>query len=118
MVVSESPGKFNGGSLPRPRIYTNIIYNSDRADTPLPVLDPLMSWAEEAHAHWPMGALSFHRNRLQGRSPSPPPAPIASKRRRRCVGLVDDDEESKVGMKWLVKKLSFDLVENEKEQAG
>ncbi|XP_071701218.1 uncharacterized protein [Rutidosis leptorrhynchoides] len=169
MVVSLGPGKFYGSSLPRPRIYTDIKYNSDRVDPPVPVLDPLMSWAEEAH--WSMGGLSFHRHRLQGRiegnveklrnqiektikqnetlspklkkfvsklksksvvklgkrakaidrSPSPPPAPIASKRRRRYVGLVDEDdeidEETDAARKWPVRKLSdeFELVANERK---
>ncbi|KAK1412382.1 hypothetical protein QVD17_33590 [Tagetes erecta] len=65
MVVALGPGKFYGSSLPRPRIYTDIKFNSERVDPPVPVLDPLMSWAEEAH--WSMGGLSFQRHRLQGR---------------------------------------------------
>ncbi|XP_071741439.1 uncharacterized protein [Rutidosis leptorrhynchoides] len=171
MVVSLGPGKFYGSSLPRPRFYTDIKYNSNRVDPPVPVLDPLMSWAEEAH--WSMGGLSFHRHRLQGRiegnvdklrnqieksikqketlspktknkklvsklnmksaerlgkrtravdhSPSAPPAPIAIKRKRRYVGLVDEDdesnEESVVLRKWPVRKLSdeFDLVATDRK---
>ncbi|KAH7861758.1 hypothetical protein Vadar_030431 [Vaccinium darrowii] len=65
MVVPLGPGKFYGSSLPRPRIYTDIKFNSDRVDPPTPVSDPLMSWAREAH--WSMGGLSFKRFRLQGR---------------------------------------------------
>ncbi|KAI3780651.1 hypothetical protein L2E82_10636 [Cichorium intybus] len=65
MVVSLGPGKFYGSSLPRPRIYTDVKYNSYRVDPPVPVTDPFMSWAEEAH--WSMGGLNFKRHRLQGR---------------------------------------------------
>ncbi|KAK8617390.1 hypothetical protein V6N13_080306 [Hibiscus sabdariffa] len=123
MVVSLGPGKFYGSSLPRPRIYTDTKFNPERIDPPVPVLDPLLSWADEAH--WSMGGLSFKRLRLQGRiegnvkrlkaqrekllndtherSPkskrnavdddvSPPPAPVAVK--RRFLDLNDDDVES------------------------
>ncbi|KAI3736141.1 hypothetical protein L6452_15675 [Arctium lappa] len=173
MVVALGPGKFYGSSLPRPRIYTDIKYNTDRVDPPVSVLDPLMSWAEEAH--WSMGGLSFQRHRLQGRiegsveklrnqieksikkkeslspkpskkqsvlkslensgkskskkkeidldrsrSPSPPPAPLANKRKRRYVGLVDEDEEGEettAARKWPVRKLSdeFERVANIKK---
>ncbi|KAL8249062.1 hypothetical protein R6Q59_005930 [Mikania micrantha] len=172
MVVALGPGKFYGSSLPRPRIYTDVKFNSDRVDPPVSVLDPLMSWAEEAH--WSMGGLSFKRHRLQGRiegnverlrnqieksskekqslspklpkkklvsksiddsgkkkkasdlsmreSPSPPQAPLANKRKRRYLGLVDEDDEvvgnlSPAGRKWPVRKLSdeFDLVANMKK---
>ncbi|KAJ9170951.1 hypothetical protein P3X46_019010 [Hevea brasiliensis] len=65
MVVSLGPGKFYGSSLPRPRIYTDVKLNPHRVDPPVPVMDPLLSWAEEAH--WSMGGLSFKRLRLQGR---------------------------------------------------
>ncbi|KAL7590424.1 hypothetical protein Lser_V15G40500 [Lactuca serriola] len=65
MVVALGPGKFYGSGLPRPRIYTDIKYNSYRVDPPVSVTDPLMSWAEEAH--WSMGSLNFNRHRLQGR---------------------------------------------------
>ncbi|CAI9783679.1 unnamed protein product [Fraxinus pennsylvanica] len=95
MVVALGPGKFYGSSLPRPRFYTDVKLNDERVDPPPSVMDPLMSWADEAH--WSMGGLSFKRYRLQGRiegnpSPSPPPAPVANKRRR-VVGLVDEEEE-------------------------
>lgn len=126
MVVALGPGKFYGSSLPRPRFYTDVKLNDERVDPPPSVMDPLMSWADEAH--WSMGGLSFKRYRLQGRiegnvnklraqrekmfnkshnsavshsekskngrtpSPSPPPAPMANKRRR-VVGLVDEEEE-------------------------
>lgn len=183
MVVALGPGKFYGSSLPRPRIYTDIKYNFYRVDPPVPVTDPFMSWAEEAH--WSMGGLSFHRHRLQGRiegnveklrnqidksvkkkeseseselelvssklskkkfvsksmeksgkkkkeidrsrSPSPPPAPLVNKRKRRYVGLVDEDEAEEemrsgksVVKKWPVRKLSdeFDLVANAKKSGG
>ncbi|KAK8613340.1 hypothetical protein V6N13_101105 [Hibiscus sabdariffa] len=121
MVVPLGPGKFYGSSLPRPRIYTDTKFNSERIDPPVSVLDPLLSWADEAH--WSMGGLSFKRLRLQGRiegnvkrlkaqrekllndtperSPksrrdaadddvSPPPAPVAVK--RRFLDLNDDDD--------------------------
>ncbi|KAI3515446.1 hypothetical protein L1887_14342 [Cichorium endivia] len=65
MVVALGPGKFYGRGLPRPRYYTDVKYNSYRVDPPVPVTDPFMSWAEEAH--WSMGGLNFKRNRLQGR---------------------------------------------------
>lgn len=132
MVVSLGPGKFYGSSLPRPRYYTDAKLNSDRVDPPTPVLEPLLSWANEAH--WSMGGLSFKRLRLQGRiegnvkklrsnrskidrkkkqtdskespqrtlvkslddSPSPPPAPVATKRKR-YVGLIGDGEEKEEG---------------------
>lgn len=60
-----SPAKFYGSSLPRPRIYTDVKFSEERVDPPVPVLDPLLSWANEAH--WSMGGLSFKRLRLQGR---------------------------------------------------
>ncbi|GLT35176.1 hypothetical protein SLA2020_096500 [Shorea laevis] len=65
MVVPLGPGKFYGGSLPRPRFYSDTKFNPDRVDPPLPVMEPLLSWANEAH--WSMGGLSFKRLRLQGR---------------------------------------------------
>ncbi|KAL2496869.1 uncharacterized protein Fot_40626 [Forsythia ovata] len=120
MVVALGPGKFYGSSLPRPQFYTDVKLNDERVDPPAPVMDPLISWAQEAH--WSMGGLSFQRHRLQGRiegnvkklraqheespkesqkhnpvknsavSPSPPPAPVANKRGR-VLGLVDEEEE-------------------------
>ncbi|KAK9104811.1 hypothetical protein Scep_021655 [Stephania cephalantha] len=69
MVVAVAPGKFYGSSLPRPRFYDNsasdLHLNDERIDPPLPVTDPLLSWANEAH--WSMGGLSFNRHRLQGK---------------------------------------------------
>ncbi|KAJ4823103.1 hypothetical protein Tsubulata_017602 [Turnera subulata] len=67
MVVSLGPGKFYGSSLPRPRIYTDVKFNDggERVDPPVPVMDALLSWANEAH--WSMGGLSFQRLRFQGR---------------------------------------------------
>ncbi|KAK3446065.1 uncharacterized protein LOC104440761 [Eucalyptus grandis] len=62
MVVPLGPGKFYGSSLPRPRFHKD---GADRVCPPVPVLDPLLSWANEAH--WSMGGLSFQRLRLQGR---------------------------------------------------
>lgn len=64
MVIPLKPGKFYGGSLPRPRFLSGKL-DEERVDPPLPILDPLLSWANEAH--WSMGGLSFQRHRLQGR---------------------------------------------------
>lgn len=157
MVVPLGPGKFYGSSLPRPRYYTDVKLNDERVDPPTPVLDPLLSWANEAH--WSMGGLSFNRLRLQGRiegnvhklraelekvakknlkakkldsapkrsdpdadrqlkkakSVSPPPAPIATKRRRLMVLFEDEDdvgvEKEEIGVvkRRLVKKLGDDF---------
>ncbi|KAF8094339.1 hypothetical protein N665_0365s0025 [Sinapis alba] len=59
------PVEFYGNGLPRPRFFDNPQFNSHRVDPPLSVLDPLLSWAREAH--WSMGGLNFTRLRLQGR---------------------------------------------------
>ncbi|KAA0031571.1 uncharacterized protein E5676_scaffold13G003380 [Cucumis melo var. makuwa] len=161
MVVPLGPGKFYGSSLPRPRYYTDVKLNDERVDPPTPVLDPLLSWANEAH--WSMGGLSFNRLRLQGRiegnvhklrverekvakkklkaekldsapkrsdpdagadahrqlkkarSVTPPPAPVATKRRRLMVLFEDEDdvgmdkEEIGVVKRRLVKKLGDDF---------
>ncbi|XP_019169631.1 PREDICTED: uncharacterized protein LOC109165359 [Ipomoea nil] len=140
MVVALGPGKFYGKSLPRPRIYTDVKFNEERVDPPVPVFDPLMSWAEEAH--WSMGGLSFKRHRLQGRiegniskiraehekqvkklkknspskssspvfyTPSPPPAPIAVKRKRRLIDEEEGDEAPRGSKMWPVRKLGDDF---------
>ncbi|KAL9241010.1 hypothetical protein vseg_015170 [Gypsophila vaccaria] len=65
MVLSLRPSKFYGSSLPRPRIYTDVKFSDERVDPPTPVLEPLLSWANDAH--WSMGGLSFNRLRLQGK---------------------------------------------------
>ncbi|WCJ30759.1 hypothetical protein M5689_012299 [Euphorbia peplus] len=65
MVYSLGPGKFYGSSLPRPRIYTDVKFNSERVDPPVSVMDPFYSWAEDAH--WSMGGLNFKRLRFQGK---------------------------------------------------
>ncbi|OIT40261.1 PREDICTED: uncharacterized protein LOC109237009 [Nicotiana attenuata] len=62
MVEALGPAKFYGSNLPRPRFYKP---NEERVDPPVSVIDPLMSWAEEAH--WSMGGVNFMRHRLQGR---------------------------------------------------
>lgn len=133
MVVPLGPGKFYGSSLPRPRIYTDTVFNSERVDPPLPVTDPLLSWANEAH--WSMGGLSFKRLRLQGRiegsvtklrkereklfksqadhtktassSVPSPPAPVAVKRRRFLADLSDDDEEEQEEEVAVKEKVSY-----------
>ncbi|OAY68398.1 uncharacterized protein LOC109727021 [Ananas comosus] len=65
MVVALGPGRFYGSGLPRPRFYSDVKLGGARVDPPRPVMDPLLSWAHEAH--WSMGGLSFVRRRLQGR---------------------------------------------------
>lgn len=150
MVVPLGPGKFYGNSLPRPRLYTDVKFNSDRVDPPVPVMDPFLSWANEAH--WSMGGLSFKRLRLQGRIEgnveklraerekslkkrnkdaianqfgdlesddefevkgkrnadvafdSPPPAPIATKRRRYMAAIEEEDEENEQSVGESVEK--------------
>ncbi|KAI3780654.1 hypothetical protein L2E82_10639 [Cichorium intybus] len=76
MVVALGPGKFYGRGLPRPRFYTDVKYNSYRVDPPVPVTDPFMAWAEEAH--WSMGGLNFKRNHTK-KSPA------------RCSGGVESE---------------------------
>ncbi|KAL4279235.1 hypothetical protein GQ457_03G006560 [Hibiscus cannabinus] len=155
MVVPLGPGKFYGSSLPRPRIYTETRFNSERVDPPVPVLDPLLSWANEAH--WSMGGLSFKRLRLQGRiegnvkklkaqreklvydkdddpivkrnnrdaSASPPPAPMAVKRRGFFdFDNVDDEESESEGEEMMVKRVVrklgeyFERVANDEDGGG
>jgi len=65
MVLPLAPGKFYGGSLPRPWIYGDVKFNSERIDPPPPPSAPLLSWANEAH--WSMGGLSSKRKRMQGK---------------------------------------------------
>ncbi|KAG7545866.1 hypothetical protein ISN44_As12g012920 [Arabidopsis suecica] len=63
--VSIRPVTFYGNGLPRPRFFDNPKFNGYRVDPPVSVLDPLLSWARDAH--WSMGGLNFTRLRLQGR---------------------------------------------------
>ncbi|CAE6171835.1 unnamed protein product [Arabidopsis arenosa] len=63
--VSIRPVTFYGNGLPRPRFFDNPKFNAYRVDPPVSVLDPLLSWARDAH--WSMGGLNFTRLRLQGR---------------------------------------------------
>ncbi|CAN6988040.1 hypothetical protein IGI04_001791 [Brassica rapa subsp. trilocularis] len=130
------PVEFYGNGLPRPRFFHNPKFNSHRVDPPLSVLDPLLSWAREAH--WSMGGLNFTRLRLQGRiegnvdklraqleksSPlkkrsgfdSPPAAPVAVKRRR-YIDL-NDEEEEEICLASIRRKLSddFDRVAGESD---
>ncbi|KAG7622108.1 unnamed protein product [Arabidopsis thaliana] len=118
--IAIRPVSFYGNGLPRPRFFDNPKFNDYRVDPPLSVLDPLLSWARDAH--WSMGGLNFTRLRLQGRiegnvnklraqlekstpvklesgrkkkrsgSESPPSAPIVVKRRR-YLDLNDSDDE-------------------------
>ncbi|EFH45769.1 hypothetical protein ARALYDRAFT_491941, partial [Arabidopsis lyrata subsp. lyrata] len=122
--VSIRPVTFYGNGLPRPRFFDNPKFNAYRVDPPVSVLDPLLSWARDAH--WSMGGLNFTRLRLQGRiegnvnklraqleksspvklesgmkkkrsgSESPPAAPIVLKRRR-YLDLNDSDDDEEVG---------------------
>ncbi|EOA17807.1 hypothetical protein CARUB_v10006205mg [Capsella rubella] len=63
--LSIRPVEFYGNGLPRPRFFDNPQFSSCRVDPPLSVLDPLLTWARDAH--WSMGGLNFTRLRLQGR---------------------------------------------------
>ncbi|CAN6469550.1 unnamed protein product [Victoria cruziana] len=60
-----SPAKFYGSSLPRPYLYTDVKFNAERVDPPVPVGDPFLLWAHDAH--WKMGGLNFERRRMQGK---------------------------------------------------
>ncbi|KAJ6763857.1 hypothetical protein OIU79_024406 [Salix purpurea] len=89
-----------GSTLPRPRIYTDVKHSVERVDPPVPVMDPFLSWANEAH--WSMGGLNFNRlryqdgqkerNKKRGGSVSPPPAPKVAKKRR-FLQLIDEESE-------------------------
>jgi len=87
------PVAFYRNGLPRPRFFDNHRFNSYRVDTPLSVLDPLLSWAQ-----------------LEKSSPA---APIVLKRRR----YLDDEEigSEDVGVVRIRRKLSddFDRVAEE-----
>ncbi|CAH8388637.1 unnamed protein product [Eruca vesicaria subsp. sativa] len=142
-TIAIRPVEFYGNSLPRPRFFDNPQFNSHRVDPPLSVLDPLLSWARDAH--WSMGGLNFTRLRLQGRiegnveklraqledsspvsdkhkkkrsgcdSDSPPAAPVVVKRRR-FIDLNDEaDEEEIEGVARIIRNLSddFDRVAGE-----
>ena len=145
MVVALGPGKFYGSGLPRPRYYTDVKFNEERVDPPAPVLDSLMSWAEEAH--WSMGGLNGKRLRFQGRiegsvskikaeherserkkakedvvanfspesSPEAPPAPFVVKRKRRF--LVDEESDEENVKPGAVRKLVDDF-EKVAEECG
>eukprot|EP01018_Ginkgo_biloba_P024253 Gb_35558 [translate_table: standard] len=65
MVVPLGPGKFYGSGLPRPWIYNDVKFNSERVDPPPSVSAPLLSWA--SGAHWSMGGLCSTRKRMQGK---------------------------------------------------
>ncbi|CAI0461016.1 unnamed protein product [Linum tenue] len=65
MVVALRPANFYGSSLPRPRFFDHTNDVTERVDPPVSVMDPLLSWAQEAH--WSMGDLNTQRFRLQGR---------------------------------------------------
>ncbi|KAG6423518.1 hypothetical protein SASPL_113917 [Salvia splendens] len=132
MVAALGLGKFYGGSLPRPRFYSD----GERIDPPLPVMDPLIAWAEEAH--WSMGGVSTTRRRFQGRIEGnvgklrvqrddalfkksgykhkslSSPAPAVIKRRRLAV-LVDDEEEDKQSV---VEKLGGKNERSAKNNGG
>lgn len=122
MVVALGPGRFYGSSLPRPRFYPDPKLNSTRVDPPESVMDPFLSWANEAH--WSMGGLSFRRLRLQGRiegSISKLRKSMSPKRRKtstrftkqRLAALDEEDEESESDE----EVYDSDLEEKEVEEA-
>ncbi|GLJ17956.1 hypothetical protein SUGI_0315510 [Cryptomeria japonica] len=94
MVLPLRPSKFYGSSLPRPRVYNDLKFNSERVDPPLGVMAPLLSWAKDAP--WSMGGLSHGKKRMAGK--------IEGSLKK----LRDEDEED------TVKKIS----ESEKEKEG
>eukprot|EP00270_Netrium_digitus_P000934 TRINITY_DN11055_c0_g1_i3.p1 TRINITY_DN11055_c0_g1~~TRINITY_DN11055_c0_g1_i3.p1 ORF type:complete len:135 (+),score=12.72 TRINITY_DN11055_c0_g1_i3:25-429(+) len=59
------PAKFYGRELPRPRLYEDIKFNSERIDPPAPVNEALIQWAQEAK--WKMGGWSMKKMRMSGR---------------------------------------------------
>ena len=65
MVLPLVLGNFFGGSIPRPWVYDNVKFNSERVDPPSPPSAPLLSWENEAH--WSMGGLSSKRKQMQGK---------------------------------------------------
>lgn len=65
MVLPLRPARFYGSSLPRPFIYGDVKFNSERVDPPLGVTEPFMSWAKDAH--WSMGGINLKRKRMQGK---------------------------------------------------
>ncbi|XP_038971185.1 uncharacterized protein LOC113461148 [Phoenix dactylifera] len=65
MVAALGPGRFYGSSLLQPRFYIDVKLNEDRVDPSVHVMDPLLSWTNEAH--WSMGVLNLKRHHLQGR---------------------------------------------------
>lgn len=102
MVVALGPGRFYGSSLPRPRYYPDPKLNSIRVDPPESVMDPFLSWANDAH--WSMGGLSSRRLRLQGRiegsitklrkSMSPKKRKTLTRfTKQRLASLEEDDDE-------------------------
>jgi len=65
MVLPVGPARFYGSGLPRPFIYSDVKFNSERVDPPLGVTTPFMTWANDAH--WSMGGICLKRKRMQGR---------------------------------------------------
>ncbi|GLJ17957.1 hypothetical protein SUGI_0315520 [Cryptomeria japonica] len=65
MVLPLRPSKFYGRSLPRPRVYNDLKFNSERVDPPMGVTTPLLSWAKDAR--WSVGGLSYERKRMAGK---------------------------------------------------
>ncbi|ERN10197.1 protein IWS1 homolog A [Amborella trichopoda] len=93
MVVRVGPSKFYGSGLPRPRIYNNIEGN-ERVDPPLPVMAPLLQWANEAH--WSRGGLSFkRRSRMQGKLEG---------NIRKLRAQIDDDDDDDVVVTMMMKR--------------
>ncbi|XP_028055307.1 uncharacterized protein LOC114259494 [Camellia sinensis] len=97
MVVTQGPGR---SSPPRPRIYIDILFNDERVVSLSPITDPLMAWAES------MGELGSKCLRLQGHiegnqdsSPSPPLAPMATKRQRQFMVVIEEKDDLEDGVK-------------------
>lgn len=65
MVLPLRPARFYGSRLPRPFIYNDVKFNTERVDPPMGVTAPFMAWANDAH--WSMGGVCLKRKRLQGR---------------------------------------------------
>lgn len=120
------PGRFYGSSLPRPRYYPDPKLNSSRVDPPESVMDPFLSWANEAH--WSMGGLSFRRLRLQGRiegsisklrkSMSPKRRKASTRFTKQRLACLDeeDDEEPETDEEVYDSDLEEEEVDEEDEE--
>ncbi|XP_078173756.1 microtubule-associated protein [Carex rostrata] len=125
MVVALGPGRFYGSGLPRPRYYPDPKLNSTRIDPPESMMDPFLSWANEAH--WSMGGLSSRRLRLQGRiegsitklrkSMSPKKRKTSTRfTKQRLASLEEDDDEPETDEEVYDSDLEAEEVEEEEEE--